>query len=142
MKSFRGGRDPEKLGGIVVDDSAAELTGKWQESGAVQDFIGTGYQYEGSAKDGSATTRFETKLPKAGRYEVRLAYPQNANRASNVAVEVAHRGVNQTKNPPIDDLFISLGTFDFSADTPAAVVISNNKTDGYVVIDAVQWLPR
>ena len=147
-KSFRDGRDPSKLPGIVVDDSAAKLTGKWVESGAAQDFIGTGYQHEGQTKDGKATARFETKLPKDGRYEVRLAYPPNANRASKVPVEIIHATgtatvvVNQRQTPPIDDLFISLGTFAFSADQPAAVMISNASTDGYVVIDAVQWLAK
>ncbi len=147
-KSFRDGRDPAKLPGIVVDDSAAKLTGKWVESGAAQDFIGTGYQHEGQTKDGKATARFETKLPKDGRYEVRLAYPPNANRASKVPVEIIHASgtatvvVNQRQTPPIDDLFISLGTFAFSADQPAAVMISNASTDGYVVIDAVQWLAK
>ena len=148
VKSFRDGRDPAKLPGIVVDDSAAKLTGKWVESGAAQDFIGTGYQHEGQAKDGQASARFETKLPKSGSYEVRLAYPPNANRASKVPVEIIHASgkatvvVNQRQPPPIDGLFLSLGTYDFTAEQPAAVVISNAGTDGYVVIDAVQWLAK
>lgn len=147
-KSFRGGRDPEKLGGIVVDDSAAKLTGEWKESGVNEPFVRTGYQHENNAKNGQATARFETKLPKAGRYEVRLSYPPNANRATNVPVEIHHAAgrdtkiVNQQKPPGIDDLFVSLGTFDFTADSPALVVITNAGTDGYVVIDSVQWFPQ
>ena len=99
------------------------------------------------SSDGRCTARFETKL-KSGRYEVRLAYSQNANRATNVPVVVHHAAgsqklvVNQRKQPPIDNLFILLGEFDFSSDTPAAVTISNESTDGYVIIDAVQWLPK
>ena len=144
----QGSRDPEKLAGIVVDDAAAKLTGTWKESRVNAPFVGGGYRHEDHTHDGHATARFETKLPKAGRYEVRLAYPPNANRASNVPVEIQHAGgsaravVNQKSKPAIDDLFVSLGTFDFTADQPAAVVITNAGTDGYVVIDAVQWLPR
>ena len=90
---------------------------------------------------------FEAKL-KPGRYEVQLSYSHNGNRATNVPVVVRHSGgektilVNQKKVPPIDKLFVSLGEFDFSADTPATVSISNKSTDGYVIIDAVQWLPK
>jgi len=41
----------------------------------------------------------------------------------------------------IGGAFVSLGAFDFSADQPAVVVISNTGADGFVIIDAVQWLP-
>jgi hypothetical protein len=65
-----------------------------------------------------------------------------------VAVTIHHQGgekiilVNQRLKPPIDDLFVSLGEFDFDTDKPAAVVVSNRGADGHVVIDAVQWLPK
>jgi hypothetical protein len=143
----RGGRPLDKLAGIVVDDSDATLTGAWKESSAAQTFIGNGYRHEDNTKDGKASARFEAKLPKPGRYEVRLAYPPNANRSSSVQVEVQHaKGkesvtVNQQKEPPIEASFISLGTFDFAAADPAAVVVSNAGANGYVVIDAVQWVP-
>jgi hypothetical protein len=144
----RSGRPLDKLSGVVVDDSDAKLTGDWQESGSAQTFIANGYRHDGSTKDGKASARFETKLAKAGRYEVRLAYTPNSNRASNVPVEVQHAGgastmkVNQKKAPPIESSFISLGTFFFTADEAAAVVVSNAGADGYVVIDAVQWIPQ
>ena len=79
---------------------------------------------------------------------MRLAYSQNANRATNVPVVVRHAGgekmlqVDQRKVPPIDKLFVSLGEFEFSGDSPATVTISNQGADGYVIIDAVQWLPK
>jgi hypothetical protein len=78
----------------------------------------------------------------------RLAYSPNGNRCSHVPVEVYYRGgkqfvtVNQKLVPPIDGLFVSLGVFEFGADQSAAVVISNQAADGFVVIDAVQWLPQ
>jgi hypothetical protein len=50
--------------------------------------------------------------------------------------------VNQKPAPPIDGLFTSLGTFEFASGEPAAVVISNAGADGYVIVDAVQWLPE
>lgn len=144
----RGGRPLDKLSGVVVDDSDAKLTGEWQESGSAQTFIANGYRHERNAKDGKASARFEAKLAKPGRYEVRLAYTPNSNRASNVPIEIQHAGgtatvrVNQKKAPPIDGSFISLGTYEFSENTSATVTVLNAGTDGYVVIDAVQWIPQ
>lgn len=142
------GLDPAKLPGIVIDDSQAQVTGNWQASTASAKWLGENYRHDERAGDGKKTARFETKLPKSGSYEVRLAYTPNANRATRVRVEVQHASgqqliqVNQQKPPPIDDLFVSLGTFEFSTTQPAVVTISNQAANGYVIIDGVQWLPQ
>ncbi len=139
------GMDPATLEGIVVDDAAAKLTGAWKESFSAAKFVGDGYRHDGKAQDGNATARFEAMLPKPGRYEVRLAYPPNSNRSSKIVVEIEHAGgkasvtISQKEVPKIDGLFSALGTFDFG--TTGAVTIANRGADGYVVIDAVQWLP-
>ena len=147
-KSAQGFVDPKKLPGVVVDDDDAKLTGEWKVSSAAPSYVGNGYHHDNSAKDGKASARFEVKLPKSGHYEVRLAYPPNANRASKVAVEITHAGgkdtvfVDQRKTPAIDEHFHLLGHFDFTEGQPAVVVISNAGADGYVVIDAVQWVAK
>ncbi|MBI4657384.1 MAG: FAD-dependent oxidoreductase [Verrucomicrobia bacterium] len=144
----REGLDPAKLNGVVVDDSQAQVKGRWTDSSAIGPWIGRNYRHDGNARDGKAEARFETRLPKSGSYEVRLAYTPNENRASRVQVEVHHASgrrsvvINQKQRPPIDDLFVSLGVFEFIAARPAAVVVSNHGTDGYVIIDAVQWVAR
>lgn len=136
------------LEGIVVDDLQAEKKGSWHSSGAAKKYVGHGYHHEDKAADGNSTVTFEATLPEAGKYEVRLAYPQNNNRASNVPVTIHHAGgaetvsVDQTKTPPIDDLFLSLGEFEFAGDAPAKVTIVNKDTNGYLVIDAVQWIAK
>ena len=141
------GVDPRQLKGVVVDDLQATLTGHWASSTASPRFVGTSYLHDANRQDGKATARFTAQLPRAGRYEVRVAYTPNANRASNVTVQVQHAGgmetvtVDQQQKPPIEGTFVSLGTFSFSADGDASVVITNRGTDGYVIIDAVQWLP-
>ena len=48
--------------------------------------------------------------------------------------------VNQTKEPPIERAFISIGRFRFDEGTPAKVNVSNEGTDGYVIVDAVRFL--
>ena len=73
-RSSRGGRDPEKLAGVVVDDSAAKLTGEWKESGAAQTFIGDGYQHDDNAqgRQGHRALRGEAAQSRALRSAPRL----------------------------------------------------------------------
>jgi hypothetical protein len=145
--SGKGARDSKSLPGIVVDDSAAEATGSWKASHAAGSWIGESYRHDGDTRDGRATAKFAAKLPASGRYEVRLAYTPNANRSSKTAVEIQHakgretKSVNQRQAPDIDGNFVSLGVFEFAGDQPAVVLVSNRDADGYVVIDAVQWVP-
>lgn len=142
-----GAIDPKTLPGVVVDDAAAVRTGFDGASALIGPFVGAGYRHDSGAKDGKQTARFTPELPKAGRYEVRLSYTANPNRATNVPVRVAHAGgaaavaVNQRKPAPIDGLWVSLGTFRFEAGKGGYVEVGNAGTDGHVVIDAVQWLP-
>lgn len=144
----KGGIDVSKLKGVVVDDAQAEFKGNWGESKVAKRFIGEGYRHDGNVNDGNCTARFEAVLPKSGNYEVRLAVPHNTNRASNAKVKVLTPAgekvvsVNQKGMPPIDGLFVSLGTFQFIKDVAAVVTITNEGADGYVVADAVQWLAK
>lgn len=48
--------------------------------------------------------------------------------------------VDQTTRPKIDVAFQSLGIFKF--DGTAEVEITNTDTDGYVLLDAVQFVPQ
>lgn len=136
------------LEGIVVDDLKASLTGNWQE-GAAGKFFGSSYMHDGNpATKGGSSAVFRAELPKAGRYEVRLVYAHNKNRATNVPVTVRHAGgekqlqVNQREPGKVDGVAVSLGEFEFAADGPAEVSVNNAGTDGYVIIDAVQWIAR
>jgi hypothetical protein len=144
-------KTPQKtssLPGIIVDDEDAILSGEWKSSSSAQRFLANGYRHDNNKRDGKCQARFDVKLPKSGRYEVRFGYPSNSNRTSKVAIEILHANgssqvfVDQRKTPPIDDLFISLGVFEFADNKPASVAISNLDADGYVVIDAVQWLAQ
>jgi hypothetical protein len=142
------GLEPARLPGIVVDDEAAKRDGAWSHSATISPFIGRGYLHDGGSRDGKSSVRFEKMLPIAGRYAVRLAYTAQSNRATNARVIVKHRGgeetllVNQQRPPAIDGVFHSLGTFEFTAENPAIVILSNAGADGHVVADAVQWLPE
>lgn len=142
-----GAVDPKKLPGVVVDDADARLKGFAGTSTSVAPFVGAGYRHDGSTDRGRQSARFIPDLPAAGDYEVRFAYSAHPNRATNLRLKVEHSSgstivtLNQRKQPPIDGLWLSLGTFRFEKGTGRAVVIDNEGADGYVVIDAVQWLP-
>ncbi len=136
---------PKTLNGVVVDDGQAELTGTWPSSGAIGPFVGSGYRHDENADQGAKRAKFSARLM-PGVYEVRFAYSAGANRADNARVVVHHADgesevqVNEKQSPPIDGLFISLGTFTFGPE-PAVVEVSNHGANGHVVIDAVQFVP-
>ncbi len=134
------------LKGTVIDDEEAELTGDWKTSRTIHPYIEKGYAHNADRSDENMTARFEASLP-AGKYELRVAYSANSNRASNVPVTVYHRDgetkhvINQRKEPEIDQLFTKIGTFELAENQPAVVEISTKGTNGHVIVDAVQWLP-
>ena len=76
------GLSSASLPGIVRDDKQAQLTGEWITSSA-QGGIDRSYQHDGNAGKGQKSARFELKLPKDGRYEVRFAYTPHPNRAES-----------------------------------------------------------
>ncbi len=132
--------------GIVVDDDAAQLKGFNSASSASSTYVGHGYLHDGNTNKGEQTARFTPDIPHDGRYTVAIAYPANANRASNVPVIIHHADgdtklvLDQKKKPAVSDLLHPVGTFRFTKGKAGYVEIANAGTDGYVVIDAVQWL--
>lgn len=135
-----------KLAGVVVDDLDAQRTGFEVLSSAHPTYVDAGYHHDGNANKGAQRARFVPDLPKAGRYDVFVAYPWNANRASNVPVVIKHAdgeakvSIDQRRKPAVQELLHFVGTFRFDQGRGGYVEISNTGTDGYVVIDAVQWV--
>ncbi|HJZ58687.1 MAG TPA: FAD-dependent oxidoreductase [Gemmataceae bacterium] len=142
-----GGIDIKTLNGVAVDDEQATRIGFETLSTSVGPFVGIGYRHDGNKDKGKQTAKFVPDIPAAGKYDVRIAYTANPNRATNVPVTVNHADgsktvtVNQQKKPPISELFVSVGTYRFEKGKAGSVLIANDGTDGYVIIDAVQWVP-
>ncbi len=139
--------DPAKLPGIVVDETAAVLVGKWQYSTHTPPYVGLGYLHDQKDGKGVKSVTFTPNLPQAGRYEIRLAHCYNIRRATNAPVTIRHVDgettlrVNQQAEPPHGRLWRTLGTFRFAAGTNGWVRITNDGTEGkYVIADAVQFL--
>jgi hypothetical protein len=136
-----------KLAGICLDDSQAQLTGDWSRGNTVGPFVEQGYLHDADEGKGQKSARFTPELPKAGRYEVRLIYSAHANRATNVPVTIqsaegtALVKVNQRTAPKIDKTYQPLGTWRFAAGKQGSVIISNEGADGHVIVDTVQFLP-
>ncbi len=141
------GLDAGKLPGVVVDDTQAKRLGAWQPSTSIGPFVGRGYLHDGDARDGKAQIAYATNLP-AGKHEVRVLFAPHDNRATNTPVTIEHADgeaklhINQRTAGQAKDGFRSLGEFEFAADRPAVVTISNEGADGYVIADAVQFVPQ
>lgn len=139
-----------KLEGIVIDNEEAVKEGSWKQAGTIGPWVKRGYEHDNNDKEmkGKCSAVFEARLPESGEYEVRFAYSASNNRATNVPVMVHHADgekavvVNEREKAPIDGITVSLGSFRFEKGTPAKVMVSNEGTDGYVLIDAVQWLKK
>ncbi|MBM3970063.1 MAG: DUF1553 domain-containing protein [Planctomycetes bacterium] len=143
----RGPIDLKAFAGIMLDDSDAKKVGDWTNSQFSKHYIGDGYIHDGNKDKGQKTLTFSPTVPKAGVYEVRLAYNAGDSRATNVPIEILDLDgehdlkINQRTPPPIDHRFVSLGKFRFDESGQWYVLISNENTDGHVIVDALQLLP-
>ncbi len=135
-------KEVAKLGGIVVDDSQAELKGVWN-AGDTLAHIGAGYHH--AAKGGNKAT-YTLEVTQAGKYELRLFWQGHANRASNASVTLTRQGGPKPQTFKVNQKTgeitapASLGKFDFAAGKHT-VVISAEDANGNVHADAVQLLP-
>ncbi len=138
---------PGDLPGIVVDDKQAKLVGDWKLSQYTRHYVGEGYIHDLNTGKGEKTATLIPEFKQPGRYEVRLAYTAGVNRCEATPVTVFSADgektikVNQRETPPIDGRFISLGVFRFELNGQGFVIVSNEGTQGHVIVDAVQFLP-
>ncbi len=137
------GIETAMLRGVVVDDSAAQLTGDWKASTHTRPYVGAGYRHDQNADKGNCSAQFAAQVPADGDYHVLLAYTPGPSRATNTPVKVESADgpktvlVNQREKPALGG-FHDLGAFPFTAELGAVVVVSNAGTDGHVIVDAVQ----
>lgn len=140
------GIDPRSLPGVVVDNSAARLTGDWLQSSSIGGYVGTEYIHDANEGKGQRSARFEATLPRAGQYEIRIAYTSNPNRATNVPITFESSAGSRTvklnqREATRHEGFQTVGSIRVAADEKVRLTISNEGTDGHVIVDAVQWLP-
>jgi len=143
----KGRVDKRFLKGLVIDDVDAVKTGEWMKSTSVGHWIGGGYVHDKNEDRGNKSVVFSTKIPKAGKYELRVSYTWGANRNPAVPVEVrigdktTVKIINMKLPPEHNELFETVGVFEIQENQQARVTVSNRgKESGVVVADAVQWL--
>ena len=133
------------LPGLVVDNAKAKITGTWNKSTSVQNFVDTEYLYASGA---NKKVVFPVQIAKGGRYEVRVSFAHHPNRATNTRITVRHNDgeklfrVNQRQAPNVDGYFHSLGVFEFQDGQWDVAEISTKGANGAVIADAIQLLPE
>jgi len=134
------------LSGIVVDDRDAKATLGWKKSSSGTPYVAYGYQHDGDVGKGEMQMTFTAEIPVSGLYDVRVYYAPNSNRATNTPYTVMSSlgsktiKVNQRLKPN-QDQFHLLGRFPFEKGKQEILMISNQGTDGHVIVDALQLVP-
>ena len=128
--------------GILLDDDLAAFSGAWGAGHSIRPFVGARYRH--SAGKASPKTKATFSIPKVAldgvAREVRIHWPAQGNRATNVPITITHSEgeTKYTLNQRVPGKlggWASLGTFTF--DNQSSVVIGTKGTDGHVLIDAI-----
>lgn len=140
------GLPAEKLAGTILDDEQAERSGSWTQGTGLKGYVAYGYHYAGA--NSGATIEYRWVAPAAGEYEFRLSYLAHENRGTQVPVAVRvgsdsqQREINMREKAPLENNFISLGSFQVAKDETCRVIISTRGAKGTVHADAVQILAK
>lgn len=133
--------------GILYDESDSELVGEWKVSSLSPHRFGDHYIHDNKKGKGERRAIFHASLPESGRYEVRIAYSAQPNRAPRVPIRVSGLDgeslvyLDETKTPSVGGLFEPIGRFDFEKGGNSRVTIETTGTDGqFVLVDAVQFI--
>ena len=140
---------------ITVDNTSAELTGTWRESTKRSNHVGTHYLADNNEGTGTYTISWKAELPKPGTYEVRVSFIGGKDMARKAPYLIRHAEgetqltIDQTVIPTIENLWFPIGRFRFgsigngsnSEPVVAEISLSNKDANGWVVADAVQFVP-
>ena len=141
------GIDPSTLKGLVVDDSQIEFKGDWVQSVSLRPFVGRSYFHDENGGKGMRTARFPFSVEKSGLHEVKVSFVPHGNRAGEVRYEIlCAKGiqkvlVDQRKENKGNGIWHSLGNFEFEKGADYHIQVSNEDTEGYVIVDSAQILP-
>ena len=131
--------------GLLLDDLQGQVTGAWQGGkNAAMARAGTGYVHDGNTRKGGLSIAWEPNIAESGRYEILVLFPVGASRASNVPVTLEVEGkrskLEVDENAPSG--VVSIGVFELPKGRKTKITLSNEGTNGHVVADAIQILPR
>ena len=124
--------------------SSVTIVGAWAATTSTSGYYGSNYLNDENSGKGTKSVQFAPNLPYSGLYQVFARWPAGSNRATNVPIDIASASgtttvtVNQQLN---NNVWVSLGTYSFAAGTAGFVKIRNTGTNGYVIADAVEFVP-
>ncbi|UKS26982.1 glycoside hydrolase N-terminal domain-containing protein [Paenibacillus sp. HWE-109] len=128
---------------VIVDNTAAQLTGTWMSSTTLTNYYGANYLYA-STTNGTNKIKWTPNLPYSGTYKVYYKLPNgNISRATNAPFNVHDTTgdhiyyVNQQVAPSPG--WVSLGNFTFTSGTNGYVELTNNANNDCVNADAVKF---
>ena len=131
---------------LIVDNASSSVTivGAWAATTSTSGYYGSNYLNDENSGKGTKSVQSCANLPYSGLYQVFARWPAGSNRATNVPIDIASASgtttvtVNQQLN---NNVWVSLGTYSFAAGTAGFVKIRNTGTNGYVIADAVEFVP-
>lgn len=132
---------------VILDNTATSgvtLTGTWTTSQSTAGYYGGNYLHDGNTLKGGKSVLFTPSL-QAANYAVYARWTSDPNRATNVPYDITHAGgtTTVTKNQQSGGgAWVLLGTYTFNAGTGGNVLIRTTGTNGYVIADAVRFLPE
>jgi hypothetical protein len=138
------GIDPNRLPGIVVDESAAKLEGTWSPSKHTRPFVGEGYSY--SQGGAGQRARFPVEINETGPYQVLVSYTPGTNRSQNAIVIVPTADgpktfvIDQQARPAGPYCFQPLGEVMMESGQHEIIVSGEENQKGVIIADAVQIL--
>jgi hypothetical protein len=133
--------------GLILDDQTAELEGGWTQSTNFQPYVGKGYIHDEKRSDGKCRATFRFKVPAEDDYELGMAYSAHATRTTRLPIALAGGGVehrltvDQTQPLPPGEAFRPLGHFKLRPGVAYTLTLSNEGTDGFVILDAFRLRP-
>ncbi len=133
--------------GLILDDQTAELEGGWTQSMNFKPYVGKGYVHDEKRSDGKCRATFRFKIPAEDDYELSMAYSAHATRTTRLPIALAGGGVehrltvDQTQPLPLGEAFRPLGHFKLRPGVAYTLTLSNEGTDGFVILDAFRLRP-
>jgi len=143
FQTLVGGAWPTEVIVDNTDSTGVTITGAWTTSTFSPGYYCTNYIHDGNTGKGSKSVRFTPTIPVSGNYEVFARWISGSDRATNVPIDIVTASgtssvqVNEQTN---GGQWVSLGTYSFNAGTAGSVLIKNNGTSGYVIVDAVRFV--
>jgi beta-glucanase (GH16 family) len=127
-----------------ADTTGVTIVGDWVTATNSSPYYKKNYLHDNNQSKGLRSVSFNPALTQAGKYEIYAYTPSESNRSTTTKyiIKTAEGDttilVDQTKNGSI---WTSLGKLNLLNDNNPKVIISNANTSGYVIADAVAFVP-